>query len=377
VAPNTATFRIGLLGPTRVGKTSLVTALLAQSQDLLAGSGVAMRPVGLPTEDKIAKNQADLEGDLLAGEFRPESLKSTTEPFTFTLELDPGVPGAEIGIELLDFPGGWISGGQRPAQAASDWDNCKRFIADSTILLIPVDAALLMEAVSIEHKRAIPRLLTTPEVKQVARNWAIERNRRSNEPALVAFCPVKCESYFKDNGGRADKSVDLRRKFLDVYDETLEAVRAEAPKAVLLYAPVDTLGCVERIDASWGVNPDTQELELLADYRVRRPARISRVGADNVMRALCRQLVQGRRMLSAIESEDLHQLADQAHQYAVQREGFFRDIWLWLNQERAARQRAALSRDQDAQEASRRVAALDAVLDKIAMARYGPRAQEL
>jgi hypothetical protein len=38
--PESAAFRIGLLGPSRIGKTSLITALLAESQQLLAGSQV-------------------------------------------------------------------------------------------------------------------------------------------------------------------------------------------------------------------------------------------------------------------------------------------------------------------------------------------------
>ena len=46
----------------------------------------------------------------------------------------------------------------------------------------------------------MPRLLDVLAVEQVARNWAIERNLRPAEPALLVFCPVKCESYFTDNG---------------------------------------------------------------------------------------------------------------------------------------------------------------------------------
>ena len=38
-------FRIGLVGPSRVGKTSLITALLRDSQRLLQGTPVSMRPL--------------------------------------------------------------------------------------------------------------------------------------------------------------------------------------------------------------------------------------------------------------------------------------------------------------------------------------------
>ena len=88
---------------------------------------------------------------------------------------------------------------------------------------------------------------------------AIERHRRPAEPALLAFCPVKCESYFSDNGGRVSKSEELLRNFREVYARVIEAVRAEALKADVLYAPVDTIGCVEVIDAEWPLDEQTGE----------------------------------------------------------------------------------------------------------------------
>lgn len=371
-----AVFRIGLLGPARVGKTSLITALLSEAHELLAGSGVVMKPVGAATEGKIAENRADLDGDILAGEFTPGSLRGTVEPFVFELALDPGVPGAEIGLELLDFPGGWLTPKGRGSHSAEDWEECRRFITHSTVLLIPVDAALLMEAFEGEHLRMLPRLLTTAQVEQVAREWAVERNRRPDEPALVLFCPVKCESYFKDNGGRRDKSPELRRRFDNVYSGIIQAIRAEAPEAEMLYIPVDTIGCVEMISADW--LPDEKErLSCRVSYRVRKPPVISRKGVDDVMTALARQLIQGKRMAAQAEKEERRADADQAWELARRREGFFRDIWLWLSGERELRRQVAEQRDWAAQEALRRVEALDAVLEKIANRGHGKRVHKL
>jgi hypothetical protein len=371
---NDATFKIGLLGPSRVGKTSLVTALLAETRELLAGSGVAIRPVGRDTEDKLVNNRQDLEGGILAGEFSSVSLKGTMEPFTFRLKLDPGVPGADIHIQLLDFPGGWLAN-DRPRNE-DDWTSCRDFITNSTILLIPVDAALLMEATQARHWQAVTRLLTTTAVEDVARDWAIERNRRPAEPALLAFCPVKCESYFNDNGGLKNKSAELARRFHDTYAGVINAVRAEAPQAGVLYAPVDTIGCVELIDAHWPSAADGKT-EFSANYRIRDPRRISRVGVDDLMRAICRQLVQGRRLLDAREGEELSDRADQARDYATRDEGFFRNIWMMFNGERNARRLAAQSSREEAEETERRVKALDSVLKQIAGGRLGPRAETL
>ena len=62
------------------------------------------------------------------------------------------------------------------------------------MLLVPVDAAVLMEPTSAAQLRAVPSILTTPEVGEVVRQWLKERNWRPDEPALLMLCPDKCES---------------------------------------------------------------------------------------------------------------------------------------------------------------------------------------
>jgi GTPase SAR1 family protein len=371
-----ATFKIGLLGPSRVGKTSLVTALLAQTHDLLGESGVTINWADRGTESKLVQNKQDLEGDLLAGSFSPASLGSTMEPFTFRLKLDPGVPGSEIGIELLDFPGGWLAEKTRPASAAADWIASRQFITQSTALLIPVDAALLMEASLGVHWRGVSSMLTIAAVESVARDWATERKRREPEPALLVFCPVKCESYFTDNGGIKNRSAELERRFHDTYGAVIRAVRQAAPLATLLYAPVDTLGCVELVDAEWP-EPEAGQVSFSATYRIREPKIVSRVGVDDVMRAICKQLVEGRRLLDVRQSEILDEQAAIARGHAELDEGFFRNLWLIISRERKAREEAARIATEEARDNARRVAALDSVLKQIAAGKFGPRVKTL
>ncbi len=188
---------------------------------------------------------------------------------------------------------------------------------------------------------------------------------------------MKCESYFNDNGGFKNRSAELSKRFHEAYSGVIRAVRDEAATASVLYAPVDTIGCVELIDVSWPTDSETKEMAFRADYRIRKPGRISRVGVDDLMRAVCKQLVTGRRMLDAQTEDVLTERALQAQQYAQRSEGFFRNIWLQVNGERRARSRAALDLSSDAQEQARRVAALDGVLKQIAAGRYGPRAETL
>ena len=84
------------------------------------------------------------------------------------------------------------------------------------MLLVPVDAAVLMEATS---PRTSARCRgSSPAARSAGRaKWLSERNGRPNEPALLLLCPVKCESYFADNGGRRDESEKLLSRVRKVY----------------------------------------------------------------------------------------------------------------------------------------------------------------
>ena len=370
-------FRIGLVGPSRVGKTSLITALLRDSQRLLQGTPVSLRPFGTATEKRIAQHRRELDGSLLAGEFTPGALRGTEEPFRFQLLLDSGVRGTGIRLELLDYPGGWLDPATRPHDRDRDWQACQRFLQQCSVLLVPVDAAVLMEPTSAAQLRAVPSILTTPEVGEVVRHWLKERNWRPDEPALLMLCPVKCESYFDDNGGRRDEGEELLSRVRRVYADVIEAVPAEAPHVRVVYAPVDTIGCVEILHAEW--TPDPREpsgMAFAAHYGVRWPARQAVKGADDVLIALCRHLVAAQQRVES-DSADVHRsAADQARQYAERDEGFIRNIWYQLNGERARRAHSALVTSHRAGEADARVSALADVVADLARRDPGGRVRQ-
>ena len=50
---NKIVYKIGMVGPSRVGKTSLITALLRDGQRLLEGTPVSMKAVGTPTQRRL------------------------------------------------------------------------------------------------------------------------------------------------------------------------------------------------------------------------------------------------------------------------------------------------------------------------------------
>jgi hypothetical protein len=242
------------------------------------------------------------------------------------------------------------------------------FIVSSTILLIPVDATMLMEASTGDQRNAVRRLLAIEDVAEIAREWAMARRERSAEPALAVFCPLKCESYFSDNGGTRDSSALLRAKFEKVYRDVISVIEAKAPRALLLYSPIDTLGCAELVSADW-ISDDLSGLDLQASYRVRGShPKISRAGAGDVMRVLCRNLAQG---IEALEESGQEIPAEHAG-------GFFRMVWLMIRGERGSRREAARAAESQAPRARPLSdGPLSDVITEIARSPYGPRVREL
>lgn len=305
-------FKVAIVGPRRVGKTSLITALLSESQKLLAGTPVSIAPVGT-TEARIAQHKNDLRGSLLAGEFHPGALGGTQAPFTFTLAMTANK--TSIVWAILDYPGGWLDARTRGSENDAEWDRCKTWIADSSVLLLPIDASVLMEATLKREKITAQHLLQIGQTEELAREWAKGR-AVARQPGLVILAPVKCESYFNDNGGLRDDSNQLYGRIVQAYKPVIDAVRQEMAGTTGLsiqYHPVDTFGCVELEAAEWqppgGAAADTGPLLFSATYIVRPPGQPVPKGAGGILMAICRQIVEAQ---------------------TGKGRGFLAEMWAWL-----------------------------------------------
>lgn len=371
-------FKIGIVGPTRVGKTSLIASILADSPRILGGTPVTLKPRGAATERRVMNRRADLDGAVLSGKFNARALVGTTEPAYFQLALETGASGAGLRLTLLDFPGSWLRADIRPADQDVDWQKCRAFIAESSVLLIPIDASVLMEAAGPRHRRAVPAILTTPEVQAVAEEWATERLLRPDEPALAILVPVKCESYFAEDGGMIPASHALLDTVQQVYESTLDVIRSNAPRARILYCPVDTLGCVELLSADWEPSPaDLGGYKFEARFGIRRPAKIKVRGAEDVLIAMCQQLTEARQKAEEAETAGLWDLAEKADALTRQKEGFLRNIWLWANGTKAARRDDAGKKRTAAEQSRQRALLLADTVDKLARRKFSERARTL
>jgi hypothetical protein len=371
-------FKIGIVGPTRVGKTSLIAAILKDGQSLLQGTPVSIGAFGTKTERRLAQHHKELEGSIRVGEFNSGAVSGTEESFKYELHLDPGVKGAGIRFGLLDYPGGWIDASRRPEEREEEWKGCKLWMKESSVLIVPVESAVMMEADTKHRRRSASYILNTVDVEQVVREWAKNRAAIPHEPALLIFCPVKCESYFADNGGLRDNSQQLFKAFEDHYHEVLKAVRGEAPQAKLLYLPVDTIGCVEITRGDWQEQQkQAADVVFQAVYRVRRPHRQAVKGADAVLVSLFRHLVEAKRRGEIAIAEMMDSEANAARKRAEKSEGTFGDFWLWLSNERERRRIVANNLHGDAFRQLEVVKGLDQTIASLAQRELGSRVKEL
>jgi hypothetical protein len=295
--------KLAVVGPSRVGKTSITTAILDNAQELLRGMPVFIKPAGRQTEKKIHQHRNEMRGSIAAGEFNPGGLGGTQEPYTFEFQIGVGEHAVHFGY--LDFPGGWLTEPTDNREEA--WQECQAWFRESQALIIPIDAAILMEATRPRHTRAAPSILAVSQVEQVAMEWATHCNSHDGRPALLVLAPVKCEAYFDDNGGRFDKSEELFVEVQRTYRPVLDTVRGEfergSSRLQILYAPVDTYGCVEFTKPYWTEADVPGGFEFSADYRIREPGHVQPLGAADIMSAICRNvLAEGAQLAGAYKA---------------------------------------------------------------------------
>lgn len=338
-----AVFKIGIVGPSQVGKTSLITAILEQGRQALAGTPATLRAKG-QTRGMIERHMEELAGAIQSGDFNPGALTGSSTRTFYTLELK--IASQSVSLEMLDFPGSWLAESTRPSAVEKDWEECQRFIDESSVLLIPIDASVLMEAGRPTEKQAVPRILRTVSVETVAQQWAKAREaaRHHGEPGLVIFAPLKCESYLADNGGLNNRSDELLARVKDVYSVTLQKMQAESPALSVLYAPIDTYGCVQIKRAEFILQgPEAPSFRAHYGFRSPRPV-IQPRGADTILGVLCGQIVEAARQQQTQEAEQLRYQASVSRRQA-QPSNFFQSIYWYVTGE-DDRRNAKAARDE-------------------------------
>lgn len=299
-------YKIALLGPTRVGKTSLVSSILHEAQAALAGTTASMKAQG-STFARIAANVNELEGALAHGTFEPEAVRNSTSDMS-VYELAFEVAKTKLPIGFLDYPGGWLT------TRSDAWETCNEWVEESGVLIIPVDAVVAMQCITRDEKQACYRRLNIAELVDPVRDWAKAR-RQSGQPGIVIFVPVKCETYLVGPHANSESADQLFRRVVDqLYAGLVDMLAAElkgTDTVSAYYAPVTTLGCVDLVDTDWRMAED-KILECHSTFRVMPPGRRKVEGAIDV-------LILIARMITSAENSKEH--------------GFFSNLWRYLNGE--------------------------------------------
>lgn len=375
---NTFPVQVAMMGPTRAGKTTLLTAILADGRKSFTGTTVRIGAADRQTEARIQKNDDELKGSLDAGEFRPGSLRGTREVQRFNILVSPGVQGEGVRFEFLDFPGRDLDPRTRNS---ARWAEVQEFLAGSTALLVPVDTTVFMEASETRHRQEIPRVLRLSAVRDAIQEWVKERQDVENEPSLVIFAPVKCESYFSDNGGYRDVSRELFARFREIYEEVITAAKTELRQVRIAYVPVDSLGCVEVESVRWvrdeEPEADTDAITPDIEYMV-RPGKSRRVlGAVDVLVLLVGQVVEAKREMQQRDAEDAERRARHAVSERDRKRRFWARVRSRFNGTAERRRVLAAQATQEAQRQLRRLNEYDAVLAGLAEQPEGPRVKTL
>ncbi len=223
--------KITLLGPSAVGKTSLLTSMYEQFKRITFQANLQLIPE--------AESNAILKKRL-------KELKSLAE--TFKVQPGAGIPGSSevrsfifdlaeqdkkpfLRLNFYDYPGGFISDKASP--------NERRFVRelmnDAAVAVIAIDTPALMMS-----KGKFNEYVNKP--KQITAMFK-EAYKDIQEPRLVIFAPVKCEMEMR-KGERAAKQLleRIKKEYADLLN-FLSSPTLNSQVAVAI-TPVQTLGCV-------------------------------------------------------------------------------------------------------------------------------------
>ncbi|MDJ0552902.1 MAG: hypothetical protein QNJ68_00345 [Microcoleaceae cyanobacterium MO_207.B10] len=268
--------KITLLGPSAVGKTSLLTSMYEQFKRISFQGNLQLIP---EPESQAILNK------------RLQELKSITE--TFKVQPGAGIPGSSevrsfifdlaerekkpfLRLNFYDYPGGYISDKASPKERKF----VRELMNDAATVVIAIDTpALMMSKGKFNEYVNKPKQITAM-FKEAYTNIA--------EPRLVIFAPVKCEMEMR-KGERAAKQLleQIKKEYADLLN-FLSSPSLNSQVAVAI-TPVQTLGCVVCTMIS---EPKKDYLPTFGFRKISRDAEYNPQDNDQPLRYLLRFLLK-------------------------------------------------------------------------------------
>lgn len=218
-----------MLGPSRVGKSSLLATMYKEISKMRAGFDlIPDNDTSDRLEDAYSKlsrvvNQPTFtqSGDLLTG---------TQDFIEHRFELS--FQGSkEFDLVFHDFRGGVMLKRTDP-----DWEALRKKVAASRVIFNVLDAVALMEADSIKNDSQYNCHTRTNEL--------LTQTLRPGEKYLIIFVLVKSETYVKKASTR-DRLLSRFEERHSAVLRLLERLNEQHKNVAALLIPVITLGCVE------------------------------------------------------------------------------------------------------------------------------------
>ena len=279
-------FKIGMIAPSRAGKTTLLNAIYHETSNMLIGKGISMKPSDKPTQTTINEVLTTIENNLASNVWEAPTVGGTGEVhwYKFAITIGTGSSMQKARVSILDYPGGYLGMEDFDAEIAAYLNQC-------SVMLVPVSSDYLMlwkntlgktDKISREKNKLASQALQKKDVSDAIKEWQSFRKDATDDSVLI-FVPVKCEIYFNDNGGHYDESKAL----LDTVEEYYRLDElAKEPKIHVEIRAVDTYGIVEQKDEDMDLYTDDEGKKHLKSEFCRRHAlgnEIKTLGAFNIL----------------------------------------------------------------------------------------------
>lgn len=250
--------KIGLLAPTKGGKTTLLATTLNEISSILTGNefGAKYYAADVKTRDAIVRKLSEYKAILrLNDPFAVPSMPGTVDisDYSFALSVPTGHGGDPMRLTLnfKDFPGGWLG------DTAIE-NEIGPFLREAQALVVPIASDFLLawadtdgkaDPASLEKNVAAQISLQADDILMILADWIVGRVKLGERP-YVAFVPVRCEACFADNGGTVDESEKLFAAVQECFVKPLYGRLAEFARdfvKVEIHA-IDTYGIVELLE---------------------------------------------------------------------------------------------------------------------------------
>ncbi|MGM3304890.1 TRAFAC clade GTPase domain-containing protein [Anabaena sp. WFMT] len=232
--------KITMLGPSGVGKTSLLTAMYEQFESNIGKTNLQLTP-DLDSSALLQERLAELKN--LPDNFETKGWMQNTEDYkSFFFELGKKGAKPSLTLNFQDYPGEY-HGSKSPREEKERIEN---FVNESAAVIIAIDTPALMEKNGQWHDSINkPQMIT---------NIFQRAYRELDSPRLVILAPVRCEKYLQN-----EQSIsELMNQVKIGYTKLLEDFKTEAllSKVAVIVTPVQTVGSVHfsRIEMN-GNNP--------------------------------------------------------------------------------------------------------------------------